>query len=406
MKHQASDYNCLTYCSIPYNGRGWPETCANILGNFPSAGLTPILAVPRGTKPLPASVKVLEGLPFPLSKLPWQIASSHGGKRLDRLFKQQISLADPARTAAYFWPGSPVELIEQAKIAGILTIGQMINTFQGTAKKIIDRAYSRLALPSGCSISQYDIDFELGELSLYDFVFAPNPEVELSLHEAGVERERIVPTSFGWSPTRYTRSTRIRPPQRPLRFLFVGTVSVRKGVPTLLQAWKNAGIVGELVLVGHVEAAIQERLNAAVQESSVRHVAFTDDVGAFYRDADIFVFPTIEEGGPQVTLEAGGCGLPVITTAMGAARLVEHDVNGLIVEAENVDDLAEAMLRMAGSADLRSKFSCQIEQDAARFTYDEVSVSHARTIVGLLQARVSGERAPVLYGGSAPQIGA
>ncbi|HEY6630836.1 MAG TPA: glycosyltransferase family 4 protein [Rhizobiaceae bacterium] len=359
-----------------------------MLRNFRSAGLAPVLVVPRVTKPLPASVSVLESLPFPFSKLPWQIAGARGIKRLNRLFEQQIALADPATTAAYFWPGSPPALIKRAKEAGILTIGQMINTFQGTAKKILDRSYGRLALPSGCTISQRDIDFEICELSLYDFVFAPNPEVERSLHEAGVEAQRIISTSFGWSPSRYAKSNGIQDSQRPLRFLFVGTAGVRKGVPTLLQAWKNARIAGELVIVGHVEAAIQDWMTAAMQDSSVRHVAFTEDVGAFYRCADIFVFPTIEEGGPQVTLEAGGCGLPVITTPMGAARLVEHDVNGLIVQTENVDALTEAMVRMAGNADLRAKFSQRIERDAARFTYDEVSASHARTIVGLLQARM------------------
>jgi glycosyltransferase involved in cell wall biosynthesis len=379
------EYRCLTYCSIPYNGHGWPETCASMLRNFRSAGLTPILVVPRVTKPLPAGVRVLQSLPFPLSKLPWQFAGAQAVKRLDCLFEQQIALADPATTAAYFWPGSPPALIQRAKDAGILTIGQMINTFQGTAKKILDRAYARWALPSGCSISQQDIDFEISELNLYDFVFAPNPEVERSLQEAGVETQRIISTSFGWLSSRYAKSTGFRDAQRPLRFLFVGTAGVRKGVPTLLQAWKNARIAGELVIVGHVEAAIQDRVSAAIQDGSVRHVAFTEDIDGFYRNADIFVFPTIEEGGPQVTLEAGGCGLPVITTPMGAARLVEHDVNGLIVEAENVDDLTEAMLRMARNAHLRAKFSRRIERDAERFTYDNVSASHARTIVGLLQ---------------------
>jgi glycosyltransferase involved in cell wall biosynthesis len=337
-------------------------------------------------------VKVLESVPFPFSRLPWQVAAIQSQKRLDHLFRRQIALADPVKTAAYFWPGSPVRLIEESKKAGVLTIGQMINTFQGTAKKILDRAYSSLRLPSGCSISQYDIDFELGELSLYDFVFAPNPEVELSLHEAGVEANRIIPTSFGWSPSRCMSMSGASDTKRPLRFLFVGMASVRKGVPALLEAWKNASIAGELVIVGNVEAAIQDRVDAAVRGGSVQHVAFTEDVGTYYRNADVFVFPTIEEGGPQVTLEAGGCGLPVITTPMGAARLVKHNVNGLIIEEGNVGGLTQALLRMAGSAALRAQFSKQIEQDAAQFTYDKVSASHASTIVKLLAARATGTK--------------
>jgi glycosyltransferase involved in cell wall biosynthesis len=384
MGTQALKYNCMTYCPIPYNGRGWTETCASLLRNFPSAGLVPTLVVPRATKPLPESVRVLESLPFPFSRLHWQLIGRHSQKALSVLFQRQIALADPVNTVAYFWPGSPLSSVKDARRAGILTIRQMINTFQGTAKKALDRAYRNLSLPSGCSISQQDVEREIDELGLYDYVFAPNPEVEHSLREAGVARERIVATSFGWSPARFMSRSRPREAHRPLRFLFVGIAGVRKGVPVLLEAWKNARIDGELVIVGNVEPAIQDRMDAATREGSVRHVTFTDDVGTFYRNSDVFVFPTIEEGGPQVTLEAGGCGLPVITTAMGAARLVTHNVNGLIVAEENLEELTQALLRMAGSAQLRMEFSRQIERDAAHFTYDKVSVSHARTIVELL----------------------
>lgn len=386
MSNDVSEYTCMTYCPIPYNGRGWPETCASILKNFRSAGLAPTLAVPRATKPLPESVRVLESLPFPFSRLPWQLIGPHSQKALDLLFLRQMALADPGRTVTYFWPGSPLALVKESKRAGILTIRQMINTFQGTAKKVLDRAYGNLSFPSGCTISQDDVDREIDELGLYDYVFAPNPEVEQSLHEAGVAAERIVPTSFGWSPARFKSPARARDAERPLRFLFVGMASVRKGVPGLLEAWKKARIAGELVIVGNVEAAIQDRMSAATRGGSVRHVAFTDDVGAFYQSSDVFVFPTLEEGGPQVTLEAGGCGLPVITTAMGAARLVRHNVNGLIVEEENLEDLTQALLRMAGSADLRTQFSRQIERDAAQFTYDKVSASHGRIMLDLLLA--------------------
>lgn len=380
----AAEYSCMTFCPVPYNGRGWAETCASVLKNFPAAGLAPTLAVPRVTKPLPEGVKVLESLPFPLSRLPWQLVGPHSQKSLNDLFRRQIVMADPGRSVAYFWPGTPVALVKEARRTGILTIRQMINTFQGTAKTALDRAYRNLSLPSGCSISQEDVDLEIDELALYDYVFAANPEVEHSLYEAGVAPERIVPTSFGWSPSRFASARSDPDHKRPLRFLFVGLVSVRKGVPGLLEAWKNARIAGELVIVGNVEPAIQDRMSAAIREGSVRHVTFTDDVGAFYRNSDVFVFPTIEEGGPQVTLEAGGCGLPVITTAMGAARLVKHDVNGLIVQEENVEDLTQALLQLAGNATLRAKFSRQIEEDAAQFTYDKVSDSHARTIIELL----------------------
>nr|WP_246723716.1 glycosyltransferase [Rhizobium sp. ARZ01] len=235
-------------------------------------------------------------------------------------------------------------------------------------------------------ITQHAVDCEIEELKLYDYVFSPSAEVDQSVQEAGVPEKRVVPTSFGWSPSRFASTSLPRKAGGPLRFLFVGTACVRKGIPALLQAWKKARVAGELVIVGNAEAAIQDMMTEAMRNGSVRHIPFTDKIEAFYRSSDVFVLPTLEEGGVQVTLEAGGCGLPIITTAMGAARLVKHDVNGLIVEAGNVEDLTRALQRMAGDAALRSEFSRRIEQDAAPFAYDKVSNLHGRIIAGLLRS--------------------
>ena len=106
------------------------------------------------------------------------------------------------------------------------------------------------------------------------------------------------------------------------RALFVGTICVRKGVPQLLAAWKKSGVEGELLLVGKVEPAIRPLLEPYLENNSVRALGFTSDVGRLYKSADVFVFPTLEEGGPQVTYEAAGCGLPIITTPMGMANII------------------------------------------------------------------------------------
>ena len=114
---------------------------------------------------------------------------------------------------------------------------------------------------------------------------------------------------------------------------------------------------------------------------------FVQDVGSLYRSADIFVFPTLEEGGPQVTYEAAGCGLPIITTPMGAARLVKNEVNGLIVGPAEVDGLAEAISRLATSRELRERLGHQAAIDAQRFTYEQVGIERASKLNPLLRDR-------------------
>jgi glycosyltransferase involved in cell wall biosynthesis len=378
---------CITYCTIPYTGRGWVESCANILGEFSSEAIAPTVVLPRATKAMPGGIKMVEALKFPLSQLPWRLVDPYSRRRLELLFRRQIAAADPRSTVAYFWPDSPLELVEQSKKAGLLTIRQMINNYRGTARKIINKAHDRLSLGSDYNISDAEVDYEDRELGLYDYIFAPNPLVESSLVDAGVAPEKIVSTSFGWSPARFKPRTDRVEAGRPLRFLYVGIGCVRKGLPDLLLAWKKARIDGELVIVGNVDSTIREKVAEAVAQGSVKHLTYTEDIGSLYQRSDVFVFPTLEEGGPQVTLEAGGCGLPVVTTPMGAARLIRHNVNGLIVEAGNIDELAQALVRIANNSLLRDAFSKQIAQDALEFTYDKVSARHARIMVDLLRMR-------------------
>jgi glycosyltransferase involved in cell wall biosynthesis len=210
--------------------------------------------------------------------------------------------------------------------------------------------------------------------------------VEASLLEAGVEATRIISSSFGWSPARFANRPDENRRSGNFRALFVGSVCVRKGVPQLLAAWKKSRVKGELILAGGIEDAIKPLLQSDGDSSPIHVLDHVTDVGSLYRSADIFVFPTLEEGGPQVTYEAAGCGLPIITTPMGAARLVKDGLNGIIVNSNDIDGLAEAIMRLAASSELRHSFGRQAEVDAMNYNYQMVGYDRATKLSSLLRA--------------------
>lgn len=385
----AAQARCITYCSLPFNGTGWPLSCVNVLAGFRENGLASTLVLPRASVPVPSTIEIVTGLQFPFSRMPWRFVAGMGTAGLERRFARLIDRAEPRSTVAYFWPGAPVELVQRARERGIITVREMINSYQGTAKVILDDAYERAGLPPSHTVSQQNVDAEHAELAEYDFLFASNARVEGSLRAAGIAEDRVLRSSFGWSPKRFAREAAMpvrRSTEGPV-YLFVGSVSVRKGIPELLSAWAASGVAGELVLVGDVEPALKAAVHEAVATGTVRHVPYTSDIGSYYRAADVFVFPTLEEGGPQVTLEAAGCGLPVITTSMGAARLVEHGVNGLIVTEGDAAGLAQAIAILADDSDLRARMAVHASADAGAFDYEVVSASRASLLRGLLADR-------------------
>ena len=109
-------------------------------------------------------------------------------------------------------------------------------------------------------------------------------------------------------------------------------------------------------------------------------------MGQVFRSADVFVFPTLEEGGPQVTYEAAGCGLPVITTPMGAARLVETGASGIVVDPGSADQLAAAIRRLVSSPELRAAYGSEARRRAADFTYARVGPRRLDQLLGVLDA--------------------
>jgi glycosyltransferase involved in cell wall biosynthesis len=246
----------------------------------------------------------------------------------------------------------------------------MINTPLSLAKPILDEAYQRLGLPAGHGITPEEVESENEELRAYDYIFSSNAMVDAGLENLGLHPSSILRSSFGWSPARFSGNLSQKS-QGKFRVLFVGSICVRKGVPQLLEAWRKSRVAGELLLVGGIEPVL-EPLIAEYVSHGVRVLGYTPNIKEVYTSSDVFVFPTLEEGGPQVTYEAAACGIPIITTPMGRGRLIEDGVNGFVVDPYDVERLAELIATLAESPGLRHEISARAKTDAQRYSYEAI----------------------------------
>jgi glycosyltransferase involved in cell wall biosynthesis len=120
----------------------------------------------------------------------------------------------------------------------------------------------------------------------------------------------------------------------------------------------------------------------------------------------VFVFPTFEEGGPKVTYEAAGCGLPVVTTPMGAGQIIKDRVNGLVVAPGDVQALASAIRMLADSAEARRVYGARARADAAQYTYEAVARDRAvklASALGFPSRPGAGETAELEWSRDAPE---
>ena len=382
------EVRCLVYAPYSFSGRGPAESCAQIAGGMAAAGVRTEVHAGRTRTAPPDGVTLRAPVSAVTSRLPWRRVEAPALRLLDRQFRRAVAAADPRTTVAHFWPGSPASAVEAARARGIVTVREMINSACATSGPLLDAAYARLGMPPTHAVTREVIEGETAELALYDYYFASNPEVERSLLALDVRPEQLLRTSFGWVPERFDLGA---PVERSPRFqaVFVGRIGVRKGVPELLEAWASLDVDGELVLVGAVDEEIRELVEAHTRSGRVRLAGYVANPAVLYAESDVFVFPTWEEGGPQVTYEAAACGLPVVTTPMGAARLVEDGLTGVVVEPGSVEQIAAAIRLLAEDTTTRTTYARAARTAAARFTYGRVGGQRADLIRGALGARAA-----------------
>ena len=285
---------------------------------------------------------------------------------------------------AYMWVENPPDVSRKLQKKGVLVVREMINCTLRRRRDELRRAYDLLGLPDESGITDTDIDLEQASLLSADAVFCPNECVHESVMAYGVPAERCIRTSYGWSPGRINASSE-PPPRAPgTTFLFVGTADVRKGFPCLLEAWAAANVEGRLVVAGVIEPSLQERYAHILSRPEVEPLGYVRDIGAVYRSADVFCFPSWEEGGPMVTIEAMGAGLPCIVTQMGGSGIVSGPADGAIVVGPgDVEAIAVAMRELSADLEARLEMGRAARRTAEGYTWQRVGQRRSDALVRL-----------------------
>ena len=145
--------------------------------------------------------------------------------------------------------------------------------------------------------------------------------------------------------------------ERPLRVLFLGLINLRKGVARLLEA---ARILRdepvEFWMVGPVEIAGASKVTDAGRVKWFGSVT-RNQATEFYRDADVFILPTLSDGFAITQLEAQAHGLPVIASK-NCGKVVENGVNGSILDKASAACIARALRDCIASPDRLEKLAC------------------------------------------------
>ena len=184
-----------------------------------------------------------------------------------------------------------------------------------------------------------------------DRIIAVSREITSQLRENGFHPSIIQEIPNGVDTCQFTPGESPLPSSERL-ILYVGRLDPLKGLDDLIRAFRKVHErypEARLVLVGEgeVESNLMHLARELKISDQVSFEGLQEDVKSYFGKSEIFAFPSLTEGLSNVLLEAMACGLPVVATRIGGnMELVEHGVNGILINPGDPEGLSEAIITL------------------------------------------------------------
>ncbi len=208
------------------------------------------------------------------------------------------------------------------------------------------------------------------EAHFADAVFAPSDTVIDGLIKCGVASNKIFHIPF-IAPQCQTLLQFPRPKRTDtdIRLLYVGNISIAKGIPALLDAWRSLhasfqsddkGQKISLTIIGRAQPCAKGMVKNLPAGCRWLGPLPQSEVAKHLLSADIFAFPSLSEGSSLATMEAMAAGCAVITTHDAGSPVIDH-TSGLIIAPRDPVALITAVTTLINNPTLRQTIA-----DAAR----------------------------------------
>jgi glycosyltransferase involved in cell wall biosynthesis len=178
--------------------------------------------------------------------------------------------------------------------------------------------------------------------------------------------------------------------------LFVGRITIDKGVHELLKAFteiKMAGSRAHLIFVGPLESDIGVGGENSLLEINAGHdvhfVGYSECPEQYMSIADILCLPSYREGFGTVVIEAAAMSVPTVgTNIYGLSDAIEHGKTGILVKPQDSNSLQKGLVMLLADKALRFKMGMSARQRAEDlYCADRVNGEVVKEYSRLLQSR-------------------
>ena len=188
------------------------------------------------------------------------------------------------------------------------------------------------------------VERELREYQEADYISIPSQFVKRTFLQYGIPEEKLIQIPYGVNLQHFYP---IPKEDKTFRIIHCANLSLRKGVPYLLQAFSELRLKdAELWLIGSITDEVKPFLRQFAASNIILKGQFPEtELYKYMSQGSVFCLASIEEGLAMVQPMAMACGLPVIcTTNTGGADLVREGRDGFILPIRDVDAIKEKIL--------------------------------------------------------------
>lgn len=295
-------------------------------------------------------------------------------KNLDKRVASQLKYAVKTGVSGVYGYEDVAEFsFKEAKRMGLQCFYDLPIGYWRAARRLLAPERGRWpeweATLSGFRDSQLKLARKDHELNLADRIFVASTFTANTLKDFPGSLAPVEVIPYGFPPVSDVERTYRK--TGPLKLLFVGSLTQRKGIANMFTALHGFGQHVQLTLVGNKPAADCPALDRELAKhtwiSSMAH----SDILDLMRESDVLIFPSLFEGFGLVITEAMSQGTPVITTERTAGPdLITNNENGWLIQAGSVDAIKNTIDQLLSKPQSIEEAGRQARATAAKRPWD------------------------------------
>jgi len=236
------------------------------------------------------------------------------------------------------------------------------------------------------NIDQRIIKRELKEYEQSDFVLVPSKFAQNTFKKYNIFKTKVLTFPSNNMIFKSKNKKKIFFSSNKFKIIYVGSLSLRKGLPYLLDAFNRLNFKGkELHLVGLKTNDYRLFKHKIDFSKTILHGHLSQSkVNNLLNKSDVFVMPSLEEGAAIAVAQAMNTGLPVIVTKnTGWEEVVRKKSTGYVIDIRNSKILYQKLNHLIKNKSILEKFSRNSLKYSKNKTWDNY-VSQLNQLVNTL----------------------